>query len=118
MPYINRFFSEELNVVKLADMCGYSERHFRQIFKKKTGYSPSEYIIRRRIDNAKGLLVFTSESIVNVASLCGFSGANYLCRVFKKETGQTPAQWRAAAARTAMADLSADERTREQAMYI
>ena len=53
-----------------------------------------------------------------VASLCGFSGANYLCRVFKKETGQTPAQWRAAAARTAMADLTADEKTREQEMFI
>lgn len=33
-----------------------------------------------------------------VASLCGFSGANYLCRVFKKATGQSPTAWRAAAA--------------------
>ena len=47
-----------------------------------------------------------------------FLSKHYLCRVFKKETGQTPAQWRAAAARTAMADLTADEKTREQEMFI
>ena len=29
-----------------------------------------------------------------VATLCGFSGANYLCKVFKKETGMTPAEYR------------------------
>ena len=94
ISYINRFFSEELNVVKLADMCGYSERHFRQIFKKKTGYSPSEYIIRRRIDNAKGLLVFTSESIVNVASLCGFCSSSQFSQLFKKEVGISPKEYR------------------------
>ena len=64
------------------------------------------------------LLLHREYGLEVVASLCGFSGANCLRRVSKKETGQPPAQWRAAAARTAMADLSADERTREQAMYI
>ena len=57
-------------------------------------------------------------SALGLIPQCGFSGANYLCRVFKKETGQTPAQWRAAAARTAMADLTAEEKTREQEMFI
>ena len=52
-----------------------------------------------------------------IASLCGFSGANYLCRVFKKETGQSPAQWRALAGQTAR-PLSPAESQREQALYI
>jgi AraC-like DNA-binding protein len=53
-----------------------------------------------------------------VASLCGFSGANYLCRVFKKETGQSPAQWRAMAGHAAQSGLSPEESLREQELYI
>ena len=53
-----------------------------------------------------------------VASLCGFSGANYLCRVFKKEPGQSPAQWRALAGHTAQSGLSPEEALREQELYI
>ena len=52
-----------------------------------------------------------------VATLCGFSGANYLCRVFKKETGQSPAQWRALAGQT-VRSLSPEESRREQALYV
>ena len=53
-----------------------------------------------------------------IASLCGFSGANYLCRVFKKETGQSPAQWRAMAGHAAQSGLSPEESLREQELYI
>ena len=53
-----------------------------------------------------------------VASLCGFSGANYLCRVFKKETGQSPAQWRALVGRAAAPGLSPEESLREQELYV
>lgn len=94
ISYINRFFNEDLNVTKLADMCGYSERHFRQIFKAKTGYSPSDYILRRRIDNAKGMLNFTDESIVNVASLCGFCSSSQFAQLFKREVGLSPKDYR------------------------
>ena len=48
--------------------------------------------------------------------LCGFSGANYLCRVFKKETGQSPAQWRALTGRAAQSGLTPEETMREQEM--
>lgn len=47
-----------------------------------------------------------------------FSGANYLCRVFKKETGQSPAQWRTMAGHTVRSGLSPEEALREQELYI
>ena len=53
-----------------------------------------------------------------IASLCGFSGANYLCRVFKKETGHSPAQWRAMAGQSLRPGLSPEESQREQELYI
>ena len=92
--------------------------HLIRVFTAAVGVSPGRYLTSVRIQAAMKLLLHREYSLDVVASLCGFSGANYLCRVFKKETGQTPAQWRAAAARTAVADLSADERTREQAIFI
>ena len=56
--------------------------------------------------------------LYGVEELSGFSGANYLCRVFKKETGQSPAQWRALAGHTAQSGLSPEEALREQELYI
>ena len=53
-----------------------------------------------------------------IASLCGFSGANYLCRVFKKTTGQSPTQWRAMAGRSALPGLSPEQQRLEQELFI
>ena len=52
------------------------------------------------------------------ALLCELSGANYLCRVFKKETGHSPAQWRAMAGQSLRPGLSPEESQREQELYI
>ena len=105
-------------VEELSERMGVSKSHLIRVFTAAVGVPPGRYLTSVRIQAAMKLLLHREYSLDVVASLCGFSGANYLCRVFKKETGQTPAQWRAAAARTAVADLSADERTREQAIFI
>ena len=105
-------------VEELSERLGVSKSHLIRVFTAAVGVPPGRYLTGVRIEAAMKLLLHREYSLDVVASLCGFSGANYLCRVFKKETGQTPAQWRAAAARTAMADLTADEKTREQAMFI
>ena len=59
------------------------------------GIGPGQYLIQTRVDAAKILLAQRDYSLDVVASLCGFSGANYLCKVFKKHTGQTPGMFRA-----------------------
>ena len=105
-------------VEELSESLGVSKSHLVRQFKAAVGVPPGQYLTGVRIEAAKQLLCHREYPLEVVASLCGFSGANYLCRVFKKETGQTPAQWRAAAARTALADLTADEKTREQEMFI
>ena len=105
-------------VEELSERLGVSKSHLIRVFTAAVGVPPGRYLTGVRIEAAMKLLLHREYSLDVVASLCGFSGANYLCRVFKKETGQTPAQWRAAAARTAMADLTADEKVREQAMFI
>ena len=51
-----------------------------------------------RIEAVKALLLSDEYNLEMIAGMTGFSGANYLCRVFKREVGVSPAAWRAAAA--------------------
>lgn len=85
-------------VEDLADALGVSKCHLVRQFSAEMGISPGKYLTRTRIEAVKLLLLDREYNLEMIASLCGFSGANYLCRVFRRETGATPAAWREAAA--------------------
>ena len=85
-------------VEELSEELGVSKSHLVRAFKAAMGVTPGQYLTGVRLEAAKLLLARREYPLEVVASLCGFSGANYLCRVFKKATGQTPAAFRAAAA--------------------
>ena len=105
-------------VEELSERLGVSKSHLVRTFTAALGIPPGRYLTRVRIEAAQRLLLHREYTLDVVASLCGFSGANYLCRVFKKETGQSPAQWRALAGHTAQAGLTPEESLREQELYI
>ena len=94
-------------VEELSERLGVSKSHLVRTFTAAVGVPPGRYLTTVRVEAAMRLLLHREYTLDVIASLCGFSGANYLCRVFKKETGQSPAQWRALA-----------ESQREQALYI
>ena len=79
---------------------------------------PGRYLTSVRIEAAMRLLLHREYTLDVIASLCGFSGANYLCRVFKKTTGQSPTQWRAMAGRSALPGLSPEQQRLEQELFI
>ncbi len=105
-------------VEELSERLGVSKSHLVRTFTAAVGVSPGKYLTTVRIEAAQRLLLHREYTLDVVASLCGFSGANYLCRVFKKETGQSPAQWRALTGLAAQAGLSPEETLREQELYI
>lgn len=80
-------------VEELADQLGVSKSHLVRVFGQALGTTPGRYLTDTRIEAARQLLG-RGYALEVVATLCGFSGANYLCKVFKRETGQTPAQYR------------------------
>ena len=82
-------------VDELARQLGVSKSHLVRVFTAQMGIGPGQYLIQTRLDAAKVLLAQRDYSLDVIASLCGFSGANYLCKVFKKHTGQTPGTFRA-----------------------
>ena len=105
-------------VEELSERLGVSKSHLVRTFTAAVGVPPGKYLTTVRIEAAQRLLLHREYTLDVVASLCGFSGANYLCRVFKKETGQSPAQWRAMAGHAAQSGLSPEESLREQELYI
>lgn len=82
-------------VEELSAQLGVSKSHLVRVFSAEMGMGPGQYLTAVRIDAAKLLLARRDYPLEVVATLCGFSGANYLCKVFKKHTGLTPAVFRA-----------------------
>ncbi|MDD3429223.1 MAG: AraC family transcriptional regulator [Oscillospiraceae bacterium] len=112
MAAIRQNYADLYGVDELAQTLGISKSHLVRSFKAATGITPGQYLTQIRLDAAKQLLLHREYPLEIVASLCGFSGANYLCKVFKKEIGITPAQYRAthlpqqaALERTALEDM-------------
>jgi AraC family transcriptional regulator len=78
----------------LAATSGLSQSHFRQCFHKATGFTPSDYLTRRRVIRAKQLLRNHALAITDIAFRLGFQSSPYFAVVFRKLTGMTPSEYR------------------------
>ncbi len=85
---------QRLGVPELAALCSMSEDHFIRRFREAVGLAPGRYLLKRRIAVAAQRLLFTSESIDQIAAQTGFGDRFYFSRVFRRETGSPPAAYR------------------------
>jgi len=92
--YIENNFNTQIKLKDIADSVHLSEIYFHSIFKEAVGKSPHQYLIDCRIENAKKLLWNVNVPISLVAEKSGFGCQQYLNKVFKKETGMTPNEYR------------------------
>lgn len=94
--FVAAHIGERLALADLASAAGLSRMHFAAQFRAATGSRPHEYLLFCRIERAKELLLAEDEPIVEVALASGFQAQAHFSTVFKRLTGQTPAQWRRA----------------------
>lgn len=94
MTYINEHFKEEITTELLAEQLGLSPFHFIRTFKKETGFTPHEYLVRTRIDMAKYLLKNTKMPVKDICFETGFSSESVFCSSFKKNAGMSPNSYR------------------------
>ena len=98
IAYINEHFAEDLPLEKLAAQVGLSPYHFSRLFKRETGYTPHEYLLRTRLSTARYLLKTTARTVKEIGYDTGFSSESRFCSVFKRQEGMTPTAYRLGAA--------------------
>lgn len=86
--------SANLTLATLAEAQNVSSGYLATIFKKETDKTVSEYIREKRIKQAKHLLATTHLQVQTIALHCGIMDVQYFTKLFKKETGMTPKQYR------------------------
>lgn len=94
VKYIGEHLFESLSVEKVADAVSLSPSHFSRLFRSTTGFSPHEYIMLHRIDEAKALLQSTSLSVKEIAFRVGYRSEVNFITAFTEKTGATPTQFR------------------------
>lgn len=92
--FIDSHLTEELPVRSIAAHINLSTSHFSRIFRASTGFSPHEYIMLHRIDEAKSLLHSTGLSVSEIAFRVGFRSEVNFIAAFRSKTGQSPTQFR------------------------
>lgn len=92
--YIEAHLEEKISLKDIAGSVHLSEIYFHNIFVESMGISPHQYLIDCRIEKAKKLLWDTNIPMTVVAEKSGLGCQQYLNKVFKKETGQTPVSYR------------------------
>lgn len=94
LDYLNANLTEPVSLGDLARVAHVSRFHFARLFKQTVGETPHRYIIRRRVERAKELLVEGRLSLSEVASSVGFADQSHLNRQFKRLVGITPKEYR------------------------
>lgn len=97
IDYINRNFNKNITLDLVALEIGLSPQYLSKIFKEQYGSTFIEFITLKRLKYAEELLSKGNRNIKEISKLTGYEDSNYFCRVFKKETGKSPKQFRNAA---------------------
>lgn len=92
--YIEHNFQRNLKLDHLAKEIGYSKYYLAHIFKKETGLSIHDYILKRRLTNVKQLLIQDKLTIEEIALQSGFISDVALYRAFKRNYSVTPKQFK------------------------
>ena len=92
--YFRENLNTKVNIEKLASDLNVGYSYFRQMFRKYTGISPTQYHLSLRIQKAKDLLVSSNLSFKEIAIELGFESYFYFSRIFKGKTGESPKEFR------------------------
>jgi len=90
IDFVHGHLSDDISLESLAGAAGLSPFHFARLFKRSTGLSPHQYVLRCRVERARGLLMRSKSSIAEVAVEVGFCDQSHLAAHFKRVYGVSP----------------------------
>lgn len=94
IEYIEKHLFEEVSLEQLAKYFNYSKFHYARLFKAVLGENIGDYQMKRRLTIAAMSLLEESDSILNIAIMCGYSSQESFTRMFKAYFGVTPKVYR------------------------
>ncbi len=92
--FLHTNYASEITTEALVEMSHYNYSHFCHTFKEVFGISANKYLLNIRLTKATSLLTTTDMNITEIASVIGFTDPNYFARIFKKEKGFSPSDFR------------------------
>lgn len=92
--YLDEHYTEDISLDLLSEKFYISKYYLAREFKKEFGTTIIQYILAKKITNAKELLRYSNASIEDIAQLCGIDDASYFNKVFKKIEGCTASEYR------------------------
>lgn len=94
ISYFNEHYNTQINIDTYAEKHHVSTSWFIRNFKLYTSFTPMQYILSKRIYNAEVLLQNTQYNITEIAQIVGYDNPLYFSRIFKKQKGISPSEYR------------------------
>lgn len=92
--YMNEHYKEKIDLEHLSKVFFTSASHISSVFKKEYQLSPINYLIDKRLSEARWCLINTNETIQTIAERVGYPNHYYFTRLFQARTGYTPTDYR------------------------
>jgi AraC family transcriptional regulator len=94
--YVDAHLDASIRNDDLAALVRLNPSHFGRAFRNSFGEPPHEFVIRRRVERAQGLMLSTDASLTDIALDCGLADQSHLTRLFRRIVGESPRAWRRA----------------------
>jgi AraC family transcriptional regulator len=85
---------DDLSLAEMAQSVGLSPAHFARMFRKSTGETPHQFVLRQKIDRAKTMLRAPDGRVLDVAAACGFKTQQHFAQVFRDLCRVSPTEYR------------------------
>ena len=85
---------DDLSLDEMAQSVGLSTAHFARMFRKSTGETPHQFVLRQRLERAKAMLRAPDARVLDVAVACGFKTQQHFAQAFRDVWGVSPTKYR------------------------
>ena len=94
IDYINKKYMDDISIREIAAALNVSESNLSHVFKHETGVSPYEFLLNKRINQAKYLLKLSNKTVSQIALEIGFQSDSHFVKTFRERTHSTPSSFR------------------------
>jgi AraC family transcriptional regulator len=92
--FVDAKMEDDLTLCEMAQAVELSTAHFSRMFRKSTGETPHQFLLRQRVERAKEMLRAADARVMDVAVACGFKSQQHFAQVFRHVCGASPTEYR------------------------